>query len=277
MGRNGFWTSKGTPWEPKAQWRYRVRIPGLSLIDSAESDEGFEDEYNGAIDSYAWYAKTIDKPSLSFNVANDQEAGIGQMYTRRFAAGAPNWKPVTMTLIDPGEPNVSRMLLRWVRRGGYLDNQASNDAKSKYGMPKGNYSPRGLGNALQGGRDSESLGEVIIEQIDAGIKSSRDFGAGQAEPQILESWRLVGAFPTDINFGKLDYSSDNFVEVSVTFNYRYAECLQQGGSTSRIDGEILFYGEDSSTERSFKYSRDPSEIVIRGDNTTGGDGGDGKF
>jgi len=277
MGRNGFWTNKGTPWEPKAQWRYRVRIPGLSLIDNDSGGDDFADQYNGAVNSYAWYAKTIDKPSLSFNVANDQEAGIGQMYTRRFAAGAPNWKPVTMTLIDPGEPNVSRMLLRWVRRGGYLDNEASNAAKKDYGMPKGNYSPRGLGNALQGGVDFGSLGEVIIEQLDAGIKSSRDFGTGQAEPQILESWRLVGAFPTDINFGKLDYSSDNFVEISVTFNYRYAECLQQGGSASPLDGEVLFYGEDSSTERSFKYSRDPSEIATRGGDAPDANGGEGKF
>ena len=277
MGKNGFWTSKGTPWEPKAQWRYRVRIPGLSLIDSAESGQGYQDEYKGAINSYAWYAKTIDKPSLSFNVADDQEAGIGQMYTRRFAAGAPNWKPVTMTLIDPGEPNVSRMLLRWVRRGGYLDNEASNDAKNKYGMPKGNYSPRGLGNALQGGQDNNALGEVFIEQIDAGIIDL--FESKQPKVQTLEVWRLVGAFPTDINFGKLDYGSDNFVEISITFAYHYAECLQQGGAgVVSDDGVVLDYGMDSSTERSFKYSRDPSEIATRAQgNALTAKGGDGKF
>jgi hypothetical protein len=53
----------------------------------------------------------------------------------------------------------------------------------------------------------DSIGDVQIQQLDA-------------DGKVLEIWWLQEAFPAEINFGKLDYSSTDLVEISITWTYK---------------------------------------------------------
>ena len=103
----------------------------------------------------------------------------------------PTFSTISMVLVDPTYPNATRKLLRWFRRAGYNDHQTPTTNKGK--------SPVNV--------FMESIGPVEIQQLDS-----------NGEP--LETWTLMGAFPAEINFGKLDYSSSDLVEISIVWKYR---------------------------------------------------------
>jgi hypothetical protein len=52
-----------------------------------------------------------------------------------------------------------------------------------------------------------SIGDVQIQQLDA-------------DGKVLEIWWLQEAYPAEINFGKLDYSSTDFVEIGITWVFK---------------------------------------------------------
>ena len=64
-----------------------------------------------------------------------------------------------------------------------------------------------------------ALGEILIKQIDA-------------DGNDQEIWTLNNAFITDINFGDLEYGSDDINELSVKLRYDWANCTTptSGGS-----------------------------------------------
>jgi len=195
-----FWTN--TPkYSPKFQHRFRVKIGGLGLKD-ALGDKGQTvgatgqrgDNYNDEIDDGAgdvWYAKSVDKPTMSLAVLGEEWRNLGS-YTpvSEPLVEQPNWSPVTMTLVDPGYPNASRKLARLLRRAGYGDIKAM---------------------AINKGRNLDAfrktIGEVMIEQLDI-------------DGKVLEIWYLQDAYPMEINYGKLDYASNDLLEITVKWAYK---------------------------------------------------------
>ena len=166
------------------------------------------------------------------------------------ANAIPMWSPVKMTFVDPSYPNVTRKLMRLFRRAGYLDQTA-----------------QGI-NGTTGFDFSKlkaSVGAVKIQQLDT-----------NGTP--LETWELHEAFPTEINFGKLDYSSDDLVELSVTWAYTAAYLTTHGVGSDlgpRESGEAM-QGEDydgQMNERSFTYQKDiataPAEDMFDPDASPG--------
>ena len=246
MGTTGFWTTPGTPWEPKMQWRWRVYIKGLGMEDSTtDANRDLEDKDVG--DGLAWYAKTIDKPKMTFGTANEGLANVGQMTNDMFVAGPPKWSPVSMTLVDPTEPNATRKLLRWVRRAGYKDEKAAKYNFGKWATPYG---------AFSAAEFEDSIGEIRIEQLDPGAPEFEGFTTP------LETWRLMGPWVQEIDFGTLDYSADSPVEIKITFGYVYATCMQHGiaGTGDSPHGPAYWNSVteefEESPERTFLYFRD---------------------
>ena len=56
-----------------------------------------------------------------------------------------------------------------------------------------------------------------------------------ADGEKLESWELINPFITKAEFGSLDYSSDEMVDVSITIRYDYA-IMTTSESRLRIAG-----------------------------------------
>jgi hypothetical protein len=202
MSSKAFWTN-GSPPEPKRQFRFKVHFDGLKEGDS----------------NLVWYAKSIDKPTMTFKVANEGEANVGSQTPDEKILSVPKMSDITMVLVDPSYPNASKKLLSLVNSAGYLD--------KKTGETNNN-----LGN-FDGDTFQESIGRVSFDQLDHGIlqnDNKRKVGA-------LETWALEEAYIKSINFGKLDYSSDDFVEITVVLGYTSFTCSQRSGD-----------------EKSFQYS-----------------------
>jgi len=224
---HAFWTTPNAQYEPKLKFRFFVRIPGMGLEDNRAKkdlttfetmmlgagtkpwsdpsayDAAFADAQtpNGDL---IWYAKTIDKPSYTIaNLSEGKYPRQGVMATPRLT-NSPKFAPIKMTLIDPSYPNATRKLLRLLRRTGYLDDKA-NEAIAKNA---------GLGEVDTDARSSsltDSVGDVQIFQIDA-------------QGTTVERWVLREAFPAEVSYGTLDYSSNDPVEISVTWNYTSFYC-----------------------------------------------------
>ena len=204
---HNFWTRSLNIYDPKAQFRFSVQIPGLGLEDNRERDaEGIPRNLRGggaANDAYAdrphsdgnmiWWVKTADKPGYSLTNRTEGQEAIDGVPDSPQISKTPKFKPVTMTFIDPVYPNVSRKISRLLRRAGFQDETAAKAASAVYG---------GGSEALKG-----TIEFVKINQLDA-------------QGRIIETWTLYDVFPAEVDYGKLDYSSDDLVEITVTWGYR---------------------------------------------------------
>lgn len=242
MSNEAFWTNV-SPWEPKRQFRFKVYFGGLTFKDEEGSRQGYEDVDED--DPFIWYAKSIDKPTMTFKVANEGEANVGSQIPDEKILSVPKMSDITMTLVDPSYPNASRKLLRLARRAGYLDKKAA----SSHGN---------LGN-FDGDVFRESIGRVYFEQLDHGTLQKN----GKHKATALETWELQEAYIKSINFGKLDYSSDEFVEITVVLGYTSFTCIQHGVYSTELGSHASgpsyeYNGTRASTERSFQYYKDPT-------------------
>ena len=70
-----------------------------------------------------------------------------------------------------------------------------------------------------------ALGAVTITQL-------------KADGTDQEKWLLNNAFITDINFGDLEYGSDDINELSIKLRYDWAEC-----STPGSEGSVAVSGQ----------------------------------
>jgi len=184
---------------PKAQFRFKIIIPGMALEDArpgrGSPDRGFLDENDGQ-GGLVWYAKSVDKPGIDIpDDLKDHYQSFGVKATPKPRVTSPTYKPINMTIIDPYYPNAARKIARLFRRAGLNDSEVQAALN-----PAGN-NPNAYSEAFL--RD---VGEVQIHQLDERGNS-------------IEIWTLHGAYPDRVDFGKLDYSSNDLVEISLTFYY----------------------------------------------------------
>tara|TARA_R110002111_G_scaffold156603_1_gene223255 strand:+ start:296 stop:820 length:525 start_codon:yes stop_codon:yes gene_type:complete len=133
---------------------------------------------------FAWWAKTCDRPKINIPVLGKDEYYLGSSTPDVKPGEIIDFQPITMTFIDPIKPSIGASII------GQLSKAS------------GECFPR-----INGAKLKEAFGEVLIAQIDA---------AGV----MIESFLLKGAFPTSIDFGSLDYGSDEFVTITMTWEYR---------------------------------------------------------
>jgi len=181
-----FWSenfAEGALLEPKRAFRFKVEFTGL------------ESGKNGGT-SIAWYAKTVTKPSFSITTAEHKYLNHTFYYP-----GSVQWQDVTVTLVDPTNPDMAGTLASIIEAAGYAPPANANDLTSM--------SKAGAAN---------SLGAVIVTQVDA-------------DGNELEKWTLWNAFITELKFGDLTYGEDALTELSMTLKYDWAR-LQVTGDGS---------------------------------------------
>ena len=168
----GFWTQSSL--EPKRKYRFLVRLGNYQS-------------------SATWYAKMATKPS--FRTTTTEHAYLNHKF---YYPGRIEWQEVTVTLIDPVDPDAMSETLRIVQECGYNiptdQNQTSTTTK---------------------GKSVTALGAVEIVQIDS--------NGGE-----LEVWKLNNAFITNIDMGDLSYSEDALSEIKLPFRYDWATCTVDG-------------------------------------------------
>jgi len=153
-----------------------------------------------------WWAKSVDKPAFDVNVSEYR-----LINHKVKVPGIGSWNSITVKIADVGKDGLSiKDLFDELKKYGY-NFMGDYNSSSVDGLSKG------YDNALQ----------IRIEELNS------DGGT-------LGTWNLYGAFIKQVNFGTLDYVSDDITEISIAFDYDYAKYeippRQMGIESTPFDG-----------------------------------------
>lgn len=168
--------------DPKRKFRFKVEFQGIN------SPQG------GAL---MWYAKTVSKPS--FQISSAEHKYLNHTF---YYPGSVTWQEVSLTLVDPVNPDMAATLSDIIVAGGYSPPSNALDLVS-----------------MSKAKASSALGNVIITQLDSDGKA-------------LETWTLWNSFITELKFGDLEYGADDLTELSVTLKYDWARIETRGNSVA---------------------------------------------
>ena len=140
-----------------------------------------------------WYAKEVNKPTFTVSEATHEYLNHTYYYP-----GKVTWNDITVTMVDPVDPDMSATLSAIVEGSGYKPPGSSEERSS-----------------ISKAKSAASLGTVIITQLDS-------------DGNPLETWTLWNSFLTEVKYGdSLEYGNDDLTELSVTIKYDWAR-LQVG-------------------------------------------------
>lgn len=162
--------------DPKRKFRFLVLIDGMTADGGAGNT------------NIVWYAKTATKPG--FSIAAGEHSYLNHKF---YYPGTVTWSDVTITFVDPQDPDVTAQAARLLDTAGYKVPSDTNQLST--------LSKAGMASAVK---------QVTIKQLNA---------AGNP----IETWKLWNPIITDLKFGDLAYGDDNLVELSITFKYDWAE------------------------------------------------------
>tara|TARA_R100000388_G_scaffold78005_1_gene56835 strand:- start:217 stop:774 length:558 start_codon:yes stop_codon:yes gene_type:complete len=145
-----------------------------------------------------WWAKTVSLPS--FDVSEIEHNHMDNKY---YFPGRVSWSEVSMTLVDPIDPDATDLLNKMLVDSGYVIPGNADKAVNKETISKAK---------------AAGLGAVTIEVLDA---------TGKA----IETWELKNPFIKSAKFGELDYSSDDLKQVELTLRYDWATCSTTNGGS----------------------------------------------
>tara|TARA_R110000744_G_scaffold203231_2_gene322079 strand:+ start:433 stop:1020 length:588 start_codon:yes stop_codon:yes gene_type:complete len=178
--------------DPKRKFRFTIEFQGVNS------------PIGGAT---IWYAKTVTKPS--FQIASSEHKFLNHTF---YYPGSVTWQDVSVTLVDPVDPDATATFSDIVVQSGYSPPTDSNS----------------LG-TMSKAKAAGALGTIIITQIDA-------------DGNPLETWTLWNSFLTEVKYGDLAYGDDELVEMSLTVKYDWArvETARPSSATNGTQGNEFF-------------------------------------
>ena len=139
--------------------------------------------------------------------------------------GRVEWQDVSVTLVDPVQPDAVANTMAIISNAGYkIPNAPTGDQLSTISKA------RAIG-ALKG---------VVIKQI-----------GSEGADDIQEQWTLNNAFITNIDLGNLDYSNEELSTIGLTIKYDWATCYLPEGSAVDISGQPAGTSGFKSLENTF--------------------------
>ena len=125
---------------------------------------------------------SISRPNLNFNPFT-----IDVYNSKVNLVGKPQWEAVTVTLRDDAGGNVSKLVGEQVQKQFDFAEQASASSGIDYKFV------------------------LKFEMLDG--------GNGNNAANVLETWEIYGAFLSQVNYGEMDYSSNEPVTIELTVTY----------------------------------------------------------
>ena len=113
-----------------------------------------------------------------------EEVTLEHMNVKRYVKGKATWESIAVTLYDPIVPSGAQSVMEWIR----------------------------LSHESVTGRDGYS----------DFYKKDVTFQVLGPVGDVVETWKLKGAFITAANFNDLDFASSDPVDISCTLRYDYA-------------------------------------------------------
>jgi hypothetical protein len=184
-----FWSDVGIDniTEPKRKYRWLAYIGGLA----------------------PWVCKKVTKPE--FEVTETPHQYLNHEF---YYPGRVKWSTVTVTLVDPQDPDMAQTFWNGLVNSGYHPPEDPGDTTtiSKAGAVSQ------LGNKVR---------IVMLGSTDLSVKTGGQQAAGAiGADHVIEEWQLYNPWVKKVSFGELDYSSDDMVEVTVEIRYDYAKLNQ---------------------------------------------------
>lgn len=188
-----FWTSPNR--DPKRAYRFLVNLPNFD---------------GGA----TWYAKSATKPKIT--VTNQEHKYINHTFNY---PGRVTWDTVTVTLVDPVNPNAARQVAEIIAASGYSIPASEESAITTVNKKAA----------------TDAMSIVTITQI------------GETDKDILEEWRLQQCWVEAVNFSELSYESEDLSTVELTLRYDWAELTTYDTNGDR---KVFFKQSEDGTAES---------------------------
>ncbi len=148
------------------------------------------------LDGAKWIVKKVKKPS--FTVTEAEHSFINHKF---YYPGRVEWDKISLTIVDPISPDATQNLMSILSAAGYVFPETEADALSTTITKNEAYQALG--------------GQVIIRQISGGE-------VGNPQSTVIEKWTLKNCFITSVDFGELDYDSDDLVNIEIEIRYDWA-------------------------------------------------------
>lgn len=182
MATSKFWSDASI--EPKRKYRFLLSFNGIPQ----------------------WIVKTTGKPN--FSVTESEHSFINYKF---YYPGRLEWEEISMTLVDPVDPDASKTMLDLIELSGYVaPHNFLND-------PLGRGQASNVVTFSKKQATSAVGGRVYIHTIDE-----------NGSP--IETWSLYNPWIKSVNFGDLDYESDDLVNVELTMRFDWAALETKGVS-----------------------------------------------
>ena len=182
MAAESFWTNPGQ--DPKRAYRFKISIT------AGAGKTGF------GTSQASWYASKADKPK--FSVTETAHKYINHTF---HYPGRVEWENVTVTLVDPVNPDAAKGVATILKESGYE-------------IPS---STESVTTTINKKSAIKALGQVKIMQL------------GDTTNDIVETWILQNAWIQQANFSALDYESEDLSTIELVFRYDWAELLPAEG------------------------------------------------
>ena len=137
------------------------------------------------------------RPSVKFNSQT-----IDIYNSKVYFQGKPEWDPFTVNLRDDSGGNVSKLVGEQIQKQFDFQEQASSASGIDYKF------------------------QLQIDILDG--------GNGTATPNALESWVLYGCFLDQVDYGDMNYNSQDPMTIALTVRFDNAEQLPAGGQTAGV-------------------------------------------
>ena len=197
-----FWNNSAI--EPKRKFRWLMYLP----VNSADPNAP-------AIQTYT--VRGVNKPQFTVG-----ETALQFMIHTFKYPGKVTWNNVSVTLVDPVDPDNSGILTRIIQAGGYQIPDTQDRALFSFSKAS----------------SVNALGTPRIVQMDAGTPGVG--GRPGIPPSTIEEWSLVNAWVKEINWGAdLSYTSEDLLELKLTISYDYATYKGNFDATSKTIQDVL--------------------------------------
>ena len=195
---SGFWNSPET--EPKRKYRWILYVGDKNAIPY-------------------WTVKKVDKPSYTITTA--EHAFINHKF---YFPGRVEYNEVSFTIVDSGHPDAAETLRQIIFASGYR-------------LPKSELSST---QSITKEAAVRALGTIKLHQITGGgvpgagadTPTASAVSNNQNSGYVREAWTLHNAFITSVEFGDLDYTSDDLNEITIKVRYDYAELNDPNGGAN---------------------------------------------
>jgi len=165
---SNFWANASATSDPKRAFRFKVTMGDTGML---------------------WYAKKINRPTFTLTEAKHDFMNHSFYWPSR-----TEWNEVSMTLVDPMEPDMASTLSEFIKVG-------------KWALPS---APTTKMTSPSKKAMKDAIGAVQIILINE-------------DGEAKEKWTLMNAWIKEIEFSELDYSSDDLTEITVKLRYDWAQ------------------------------------------------------